>query len=165
VVLAKLLKAGYLHREIRERGGAYGGMAGYAAESGLFSFVSYRDPNLARTLRVYDDAARWAAAGGFDDLEVKEAILAVFSDLDTPLSPAGKAAREFGYRVQGLGPELRQRFREGMLEADRQKLATLAEQYLVAGRAGSAVAVVSNEEALKKANVELGEEALVIQRV
>jgi Zn-dependent M16 (insulinase) family peptidase len=164
-ILAKLLKAGYLHREIRERGGAYGGMAGYAAESGLFSFLSYRDPNLARTLRVYDDAARWAAQGGFDDQEIKEAILGAFSDLDTPLSPAGKAAREFGYLRQGLDRELRQRFREGMLAASRGHLTNLAEKYLVAGRPQSAVAVVSNEEALQRANGELGEEGLEIQRV
>jgi len=165
LVLGKLLKAGYLHREIRERGGAYGGLAGYTPEGSLFSFLSYRDPNLARTLKVYDDAAAWAAGGGFDDTEVKEAILGVFSDLDTPLSPAGKAAREFGYLRQGLGMELRQRLREGILAADRHTLATLAERYLVAGRPRSAVAVVSNEEALKKANAELGEEALELQRV
>ncbi len=164
-ILAKLLKAGYLHREIRERGGAYGGMAGYAAESGLFSFLSYRDPNLARTLRVYDDAAQWAARGRFEDQEIKEAILGSFSDLDTPLSPAGKAAREFGYLRQGLDREMRQRFREGMLAVDRRVLSDLAKRYLVAGRPQSAVAVVSSEEALKQANAELGDERLEIQRV
>jgi Zn-dependent M16 (insulinase) family peptidase len=165
LVLAKLLKAGYLHREIRERGGAYGGMAGYAPESGLFSLLSYRDPHLSRTVRVFDDAARWASGGGFDDREIKEAVLGVFSDLDTPLSPSGKAAREFGYLRQGLTRTMRQNLREQILATDRRRLQDLAQQHLVEGRARSSLAVVSNEEALKRANGELGEDALELQRV
>ncbi len=165
LVLAKLLKAGYLHREIRERGGAYGGMAGYAPESGLFSLLSYRDPHLSRTVRVFDDAARWASEGGFDDREIKEAVLGVFSDLDTPLSPSGKAAREFGYLRQGLTRTMRQNLREQILATDRRRLRDLAERHLVAGRARSSLGVVSNEEALKRANGELGEDALELQRV
>jgi Zn-dependent M16 (insulinase) family peptidase len=40
-VLARLLSAKFLHREIREKGGAYGGGA-TAARMGLLSFYSYR---------------------------------------------------------------------------------------------------------------------------
>ncbi|HKK00589.1 MAG TPA: insulinase family protein, partial [Desulfuromonadales bacterium] len=101
-VLSKLLRASYLHREIREKGGAYGGMASYDSEGGLFSLLSYRDPHLARTLRVYDDAIAWAAGGRFDDQAIDEAILAVFSELDRPLSPGGRGHREFANRRQGL---------------------------------------------------------------
>jgi Zn-dependent M16 (insulinase) family peptidase len=165
MVLAKLLRAGYLHREIREKGGAYGGMASHAAESGLFSMLSYRDPQLARTLAVYDEAARWAAAGTFDDTEVKEAILGVFSDLDKPLSPGGKGAQEFANTRQGLTHDLRQRMREGVLTTARGTLQALAEKYLVAERQHSAVAVVAGEEALRQANEELGEEALALERI
>ena len=56
LVLAKLLRAEFLHREIREKGGAYGGMAGCNADGGLFSMLSYRDPHLERTLDVYQQA-------------------------------------------------------------------------------------------------------------
>ena len=77
-VLAKLLRSGYLHREIREKGGAYGGMANYATVSGQFTLLSYRDPHLARTLGVYRDAVEWAAAGRFEAQEVKEAVLGVY---------------------------------------------------------------------------------------
>lgn len=165
VVLAKLLKASFLHREIREKGGAYGGMASYDPEGGLFSLLSYRDPQLARTLAVYDEAAAWAASGDFGAEEIKEAVLGVFSDLDRPLSPSGKAEREFASLVQGLTADMRQGFREGLLAVDRGRLAALAEAWLVAGRARSAVAVVAGEEALRRANEELGAEALEIERL
>ena len=58
MVLSKLLRAEYLHREIREKGGAYGGLASFSAESGMLSLLSYRDPHLVRTLRVFDDAVQ-----------------------------------------------------------------------------------------------------------
>ncbi|GAB4256853.1 MAG: insulinase family protein [Deferrisomatales bacterium] len=165
LVLAKLLRSGYLHREIREKGGAYGGLAAYAAEGGLFSLLSYRDPHLTRTLRVFDEAARWAAAGRFGAEEVKEAILGVFSDLDRPLSPGGKAAHEFACLRQGLTREMRQHLREGVLAVSKDALAGLAERYLVQGRASSAVGVVASAELLEQANQELGDEALAVEPI
>lgn len=165
LVLAKLLRANFLHREIREKGGAYGGMASYDPEGGLFSLLSYRDPHLARTFRVYEDAARWAATGDFGAEEVKEAILGVFGDLDRPLSPAGKGERELGNHLQGLTQEMRQGLRRGALATDRDLLKGLAERYLRDGWSRSAVAAVASEEALKRANRELGEDRLVLEKL
>jgi hypothetical protein len=165
LVLAKLLRSGFLHREIREKGGAYGGMCGYDAEAGLLAMLSYRDPHLARTLRIFDDAARWAGAAEFGAGEVKEAILGVFGDLDRPLSPSGKGEREFANREQGLTPEMRQRLRDDARAADRDGLADLARRYLLDGRPRSAVAAVGGEEALQRANEELGDEALVLEKL
>jgi Zn-dependent M16 (insulinase) family peptidase len=39
-VISKILRSMYLHREIREKGGAYGGFAIYSPEDGLFCFCS-----------------------------------------------------------------------------------------------------------------------------
>lgn len=165
LVLAKLLRAGYLHREIREKGGAYGGLAGYNPEAGTLSLLSYRDPQLSRTLRVYDEAAAWAAAGKFSDEEIGEATLAVFSDLDRPLSPGARGNREFANGRQGLTRGMRQTLREGVLATGRQTLTQAAERYLVCGRKESVVSVLAGEEALRKANAELGEERLDIERI
>ncbi len=164
MVLARLLRAGYLHREIREKGGAYGGMATFDPEAGLFSLLSYRDPQLTRTLEVYRQGAAWAAEGNFSAEEIKEAILAVFSDLDRPLSPGGKGSREFAYLRQGLTPEMRRKLREGVLATDGEKLSEVARRYLLDGWDGSAVGVIAGEEALKKANEELGREKLEVER-
>jgi Zn-dependent M16 (insulinase) family peptidase len=149
-VLAKLLRAGFLHREIREKGGAYGGMAGYNPEAGLFSLLSYRDPQLERTLAVYDQAIEWAVAGTYTDQEVEEAVLAVFGDLDRPLSPSGRAAREFSNRLQGLTREMRRVYRQRVLQTGRKDLMRVARTYLL--NATSAIAVLSNRDALAQAN-------------
>jgi Zn-dependent M16 (insulinase) family peptidase len=165
LILAKLLRAGFLHREIREKGGAYGGLASCNPEAGTFSLLSYRDPQLAQTLRVYDEAVQWAAGGAFTDEEIDEAVLAVFSDLDRPLSPGGRGHREFANTHQGLTRQMRQSLREGVLAASRGDLQRVAQQYLVVGREASAVSVIAGEEALQKANAELGGEGLEIERI
>ncbi len=164
LVLAKLLRAGFLHREIREKGGAYGGMASCDSEGGLLSLLSYRDPHLVRTLQVFRQAAEWASAQSFDDEAVREAILSVFGDLDRPLSPGGKGYREFGNLQQGLTHQMRQAFRQGALAASGKSLSLLAERYLLGAWEESAVGVVAGEEMLRKANQDLGDQPLVISK-
>jgi len=53
-VLGGVLRNGYLHRAIREQGGAYGGGATYDSDSAAFRFFSYRDPRLTETLADFD---------------------------------------------------------------------------------------------------------------
>lgn len=165
LVLSKLLRAEFLHREIREKGGAYGGIASYSAESGIFTLASYRDPHIVRTLDVFDQAAQWASKESFGEEEVKQAILGAVSDIDRPLSPSEKAAREFSFIRQGLTLEIRQAFREEILKSNPRTLAELADRYLLNQRDKSSTAVVSNQEALEKANESLGSEKLEISRI
>jgi len=55
--MLRMLSHEYLHNEIREKGGAYGGGAGQG--SGSINFYAYRDPNVERTLEVFDNSAKW----------------------------------------------------------------------------------------------------------
>ncbi|MEE4253650.1 MAG: insulinase family protein [Desulfuromusa sp.] len=162
-VLAKLLRAEFLHREIREKGGAYGGLAGYNAEAGQFSMLSYRDPQLVRTLQVYDQAIDWAVAGDFPSDSVKESILAVFGDLDKPHSPAGAGADEFANIRQGMTLEMRNQMRQRLLSVDAAALQKVAEKYLKNG--ASSVAVLAGETALQQANETLGTQALELRKI
>ncbi|MGB2517081.1 MAG: insulinase family protein, partial [Pseudomonadales bacterium] len=54
VILGDILRNGYLHRAIREQGGAYGGGASQDNNSGCFRFYSYRDPRSVDTFADYD---------------------------------------------------------------------------------------------------------------
>jgi presequence protease len=165
MVLSKLLRAGFLHREIREKGGAYGGMAGCDPESGLFSMLSYRDPQPGRTLQVYRQAIDWAISGAFGDEEIKEAVLAVFGNLDRPLSPGGKGHREFASQLQGLTLELRRQFREQILAVEKKTLIDLAGHYLADGWDHSSVSVIAGEQMLQQVNTALGTSPLVVERI
>ncbi|SHI78767.1 hypothetical protein SAMN02745165_00878 [Malonomonas rubra DSM 5091] len=162
-VLSKLLRAEFLHREIREKGGAYGGMSSYNSEAGIFTMMSYRDPHIVRTLQVYDQAIAWVVNGEFGEESLKEAILAVFSDLDKPLSPAGTGAQEFANLRQGMTLEMRNEMRKQLLAVDAASLQRVAREYLQHGE--SAVSVLAGEAALQQANQQLGDKALELRKV
>jgi hypothetical protein len=94
-VLGDFLRNGYLHRAIREQGGAYGGGAGYHPDSGAFRFHSYRDPRLADTLADFDRALDWLQTWDHPARTLEEAILGVIAAIDKPGSPAGEAISAF----------------------------------------------------------------------
>ncbi|XP_037077818.1 presequence protease, mitochondrial-like [Pollicipes pollicipes] len=97
-VLARLLSLGHLHREIREKGGAYGGGA-IASPGGLWSFYSYRDPNSLRTLDTFAAAADVARDHPFSAEDVDGAKLGVFQAVDAPVVPADRGMRTFLSRI------------------------------------------------------------------
>jgi len=148
-VLATLLRANFLHREIREKGGAYGGMASNSSDGGIFCMLSYRDPHLERTLDVFTRALQWVEGGTFGAQEIKEAVLSVFSSHDRPKAPSGRAATEFASQLQGLTYPMRQQFRENLLKVTREDLIRVAHTYLSNTQSPEAISIISNEEKLR----------------
>ena len=85
-VLAKFIEQKYIHPEIREKGGAYGGGARYSPIDGILSFTSYRDPSFERSLKIMQDAGQWVMDQNIDDEMLGEMKLSIFKDLDSPIS-------------------------------------------------------------------------------
>jgi Zn-dependent M16 (insulinase) family peptidase len=159
------LRSMYLHREIREKGGAYGGFALYSPEDGLFSFASYRDPHIVSTLNAFDNAAEFIRAGSFGDEDVDEAVLQVCSEIDKP-DPPGPAARKAFYRkIISLSDEMRLRFKSALLSLTRKKVMQAAEKYFDGKETQKAVAVISGDEKLNAANEKLSERPLKLYRI
>jgi len=164
-VISKILRSMYLHREIREKGGAYGGFALYSPEDGLFSFASYRDPHIVSTLNAFDNAAAFIRSGNFSDEDVNEAVLQVCSEIDKP-DPPGPAARKAFYRkIISLSDEMRTRYKTELLALNRSKVMQAAEKYFDRQDTQKAVAVISGEDQINAANVKLGERPLKIHRI
>jgi Zn-dependent M16 (insulinase) family peptidase len=156
-VIAKLLRSLYLHREIREKGGAYGGFALYSSEDGVFSLASYRDPHVVATLNVFDGAFGFLRGGGFSETDVKEAILQVCSEMDKPDPPGPAARKAFFRRVIGLSDGIRERFKRRLIGLSRREVMAAAEQYFGGGLNQCSVAVIGSEEKLREANAKLPE--------
>jgi len=107
-ILASLMSNLYLHREIREKNGAYGGGAGYSSTGGVFSFYSYRDPSPQKTLTTYTDSVQWVLSrGDFTEQELAEAKLSLFQKMDTPVSAAEEGMITF---TEGITDEMRQTY-------------------------------------------------------
>ena len=158
--MAKMLRSLYLHREIREKGGAYGGFALYNPEDGIFALGSYRDPHIVRTIQTFGGASDFIAAGSFKDEDIKEAILQVCADIDKPDAPGAAARQAFFRQLLGLTDEDRQQFKARLLALDRQSLQTAAERYFVGAPEERATAVIASGEAIDRANAEMTEQPL-----
>jgi len=156
-LLAQALSTCYLHREIREKGGAYGGGAAASPLGGTFSMSSYRDPRSLETVDVYEAAAAWAAKeGAFSDRDLEEAKLRAFKSLDSPVAPSGKGSTLF---LNKLDDDTRQVFRSALLAVEIGDLARVAQTYLVNGASEAATAIVGNEE---KVSVEHGQDGWAV---
>ncbi|MDX1757148.1 MAG: insulinase family protein [Marinobacter sp.] len=150
-VLGGFLRNGYLHRAIREKGGAYGGGAGQDSVNGTFRFFSYRDPRLAETLDDFDNALQWLQETEHDPQELEESILGVIGQLDKPRSPAGEARHAFHNRLFGRSPEQRARYRERVLAVTIDDLKRVASTWLAPERASTAVITSHDNRAAAEA--------------
>ena len=164
-IVAKMLRSLYLHREIREKGGAYGGMSLYNAEDGIFCLASYRDPHILRTLHVYDGIAGFIEGQSFTEADIDEAKLQVCSDIDRP-DPPGPAARKAFYRkLIGLTDEERTRYKQRVLSVTRPQILKAARTLFSGDPGRAAVAVISGEEQLQSANEQMGGAPLTLERI
>lgn len=164
-VISKILRSMYLHREIREKGGAYGGFALFNPESGIFSFASYRDPHIRATLNAFTGAMQFIGSGKYSGEDIKEAILQVCSGIDKPHPPGPAARKAFYRRIVSLSDEARNRFKAGVLEISHKKIQRVAEKYFVPDSRGHAVAVISGREQLEAANLKMTDRPLELHRI
>lgn len=157
-VLGGFLRNGYLHRAIREKGGAYGGGAGQDSVNGTFRFFSYRDPRLGETLEDFDNALEWLQTEQHDPQELEESILGVIGQLDRPRSPAGAARHAFHNRLFGRTPEQRARFRERVLAVTLDDMKRVAHEWLKPDSASVAVVTsFENRDTAEKLGLEIQE--------
>lgn len=121
-VAARILSLDYLWREIRVRGGAYGGGLG-AGALGSEQYSSWNDPSPARTLGVYDksgDALREAVADGKG---LESCIIGTVAAMEPYLSPSYTIELAESIALSG-------RTAEDLLAARREALKTTKDDLL-----------------------------------
>lgn len=138
-VLGGFLRNGYLHRAIREQGGAYGGGASQDSNTASFRFYSYRDPRLTETLDDFDQALVWLQETEHQWQAVEEAILGVIGSIDKPGSPAGEAKSTYQAELFGRTREKRELFRNRVLQVTAEDLKRVAQVYLLQEKASIAL--------------------------
>jgi len=131
LVLSNYLRDTFLHRELREKGGAYGGYAQAGIGNGTFYFGSYRDPNIVRTYDVFDQAIRWITDREIEQEALKEAILGACGDVDPLESPDIKGRREATNRATGFNREAREQFKKRLLQVTGDDLKRVAGAYFL----------------------------------
>ncbi|PNS17775.1 Mitochondrial presequence protease [Sphaceloma murrayae] len=142
-ILSQLLTHKHLHREIREKGGAYGGGAYNKALDGVFGFYSYRDPNPANTMKVISEAGKWAVERNWTDTDMQEAKLSIFQGVDAPRSVSDEGMTEF---LTGVTGKMEQERREKLLDVTKEEVRNVAEKYLLHGIEKGRVAVLGEKK-------------------
>ncbi len=154
MLISKMSRSLYLHREVREKGGAYGGMAAYSPEDGIFCFASYRDPHIVSTLKAFTGVMEFMASGNYSAEDIQEGILQVCADIDHPDSPGQAAIKAFHRKIVGLSDDVRRDFKKSLLTVTHEDIVRVSRKYLDPNNIRKGVAVISSEERLLAAGRE-----------
>lgn len=146
-VLKVILGYGYLWENVRVMGGAYGCMGGFGAGGDTY-MVSYRDPHLAATNRVFEGVADYVKGFTVSERDMDKYVIGAISDMDTPLTPMAKGLRSAGAYLSGRPEESFQQERDEVLHADQEAIRALA-PLLSAVLEQNNFCVIGNEEKLK----------------
>lgn len=148
-VLKVMMGYEYLWNQVRVKGGAYGCMCNFA-KNGDGYFVSYRDPNLEKTVQVYEQAADYIKNYDADERTVTQFIIGAISELDVPMTPLTKGAYSLGGYLTGLSMERIQKERDELLATTAETLQGLY-RYVEAFMSYDCLCVVGNSDKIKEA--------------
>lgn len=153
LVVTRYLMTTWLWEQIREQGGAYGGFCSFDPRSGVFSYTSYRDPNLLRTIDVYDRSAAFLRQLDLSEKELTRAIIGVIADLDAYQLPDARGFTAMARYLVGDDDAYRQQVRDevlGTTPADFRAFADVLDML----RDHAALVVMGGEDAIVAANQE-----------
>ncbi|MDD6212183.1 MAG: insulinase family protein, partial [Clostridiales bacterium] len=124
-VLKKILGDEYLWINVRVKGGAYGCMCGFG-RMGSGYFVSYRDPNLRRTLEVYQGIVPYLEQFRVSKQDMDNYIIGTIGTLDHPMNPAEMGVYSMQAFMTGVTQEMIQKDRDEVLSCDEEEIRRLA---------------------------------------
>ncbi len=154
LAIVHYLNATWLWERVRMQGGAYGGSCQYNRSAQVLTLLSYRDPNLEKTLEAFRGAAEFLRNTPIPADEVRKAIIGAIGELDAPLLPDAQGSASFIHHLIGLTDEEQQRVRD-------QVLSTGPEHFRAFGEAMAAaparVAVLGARERVRAAPFPPGE--------
>ncbi len=146
-LLAPILRNTYLHRSLREQGGAYGGGAHASSAEGILYFYSYRDPRLQGSYDDFAKARRALLRDGVTVRQVEEALFPAIADMDKPGSPAGEVMSSALRRILSIDRAYREQVRAALLQVGPEDILRVAEQYLDERRARQVAIIAPAHEA------------------
>ena len=125
-ILKVILGYDYLWQNIRVKGGAYGCMSNFNRIGDAY-LISYRDPNLERTMEVYEGVVDYLKNFNVSDRDMNKFIIGTMSSLDRPMNPAAKGARSMNLYMNRVSEEMLRSERGQILDAQQDDIRALAD--------------------------------------
>ena len=89
-------------------------------------FVSYRDPNLKRTIDVYEGVVDYLENFTVSDRDMTKYIIGTISNIDQPMTPATKGERSMNLYMNKVSAEMIKKERAQILDAAQEDIRALA---------------------------------------
>lgn len=131
-VMETILRYEYLWKKVRVLGGAYGAFTQFLRD-GTAVLCSYRDPNLAETLKAYEDLPAYLENLTLSNREMTKYVIGTMAAAETQLTPSMKGERAMVHYLSGNTRESRMKIRDEVINCqveDIRKLAPLVESVI-----------------------------------
>ena len=152
-VINNYLRTTWLWEKVRVQGGAYGGFSLFDTNSGTFTFLSYRDPNLLETIDNYDKTVGFLTGLDLSADELKKSIIGTIGDMDAYQLPDAKGWTSMVRHLTNYTDEERQRTRDEVMSTKVDDFKGFARVLAKLNKAGQVV-VLGSADAIEKANKE-----------
>ena len=146
-----LLENTFLHKKIREEGGAYGSGACYSP-LGQFYFYAYRDPCIASTYAAFKESLSQMAQGHFTEQELEEAKLGFFQKSEAPVLPGNRGRLTYIQLCEKRTKAIRQKFRNSIFKVSKKALQKGVQEELSQKKEEGIATTFSNRLLLEKEN-------------
>ncbi len=154
-ILKVILSYDYLWQNIRVKGGAYGCMCNFN-RIGEGYLISYRDPNLEKTIDVYEKVTEYLRNFEADDRDMNKYIIGTISNIDRPMNPLAKGTRSMNLYMNHVTEEMIRKEREEILNAGQEEIRALAD-VVAAVLAADQLCVIGSEEKIEEQKALFGE--------
>lgn len=148
VVMGHILSLDYLWNQVRVQGGAYGCFQGIDRQ-GRIHMESFRDPNLEKTLQVYEQAGEVLQRFDCTEREMTKYIIGAIAGLDPVRSVAAKGSIACDRLERGMTPAMLQTLRDEVLQTTPAQIRDCAKA-LTEAMQQPYLCVVGSEEKIRE---------------
>jgi Zn-dependent M16 (insulinase) family peptidase len=150
-VISNFLSNTWLWDRVRSQGGAYDSFCDFDDNSGVFAFLSYRDPNLLATLEHYDRAAAFLKQVHLGTEDIKKSIIATVREMDVPRLPDARGYNATLRQLLGKSEQDRQQLRSEVLSTTARHFRSFADVLDLVAKEGKVAVAGSQSEIEEKA--------------
>ena len=125
-ILAHYLSTGFLWEQVRMKGGAYGAGASVSSLERVFTFTSYRDPNIVRTFDSFRQALDSARGQLLSAEAFEQVLIGAVGREERPMAPGERGYTALKRSLLGISDRMRQHRRDRLLSASPEDLAAAA---------------------------------------
>jgi Zn-dependent M16 (insulinase) family peptidase len=126
-VICRFLRNSWLWDRVRVQGGAYGAFCLFDNLSGTLTMVSYRDPNIMKTIDIFDQSAKYLRDINLSDDELTKGIIGAIGDIDAYKLPDAKGYSSMAQQLAKVSDDDRQKIRDEVLGTTKEDFRKFAD--------------------------------------